>query len=95
MTHTAAGWFRVVLRIVRTPRLWPTAILQFVRMIPSDWWRRPPFVPVPDPAYVRFRMETAYGHTGEATPDDVVRYLEWCRYTERARPRPRTGTEGP
>jgi hypothetical protein len=52
-------------------------------MIPPDWWRRRPFLPVPDAAYVRFRIETAYGPMGEATPDDVVRYLEWCRETER------------
>jgi hypothetical protein len=83
MTHRTARWFPVVLRIVRSPRLWWTAIRQFIRMIPSDWWRRRPFLPVPDAAYVRFRMETAYGHTGATTPDDVVRYLEWCRRNSR------------
>jgi hypothetical protein len=45
------------------------------------WWRRPPFLPVPDPDYLRFRLETAYGGTGEGPfePADLVAYLRWCR----------------
>jgi len=43
------------------------------------WWHRPPFLPVPDEAYVRFRLQTAYGQRGEPHPEDVVSYLRWCR----------------
>jgi hypothetical protein len=34
---------------------------------------------VPDRAYVRFRLETAYGTKAEPAVADVLRYLEWCR----------------
>ncbi len=44
-----------------------------------------PFLPVPDRAYVRFRMETAYGARGTPRVEDLVTYLEWCRDTERIR----------
>jgi hypothetical protein len=54
-------------------------------MTAPDWWRRWPFLPVPDAKYVRYRMETAYGSARPPEPDDVITYLEWCRESERAR----------
>ena len=41
------------------------------------WWRRWPPLPVPDEALWRFRMETAYGGSGEAVPEaaDVVSFI--------------------
>jgi hypothetical protein len=45
----------------------------------ADWWRRPPFLPLPDPAYIQFRLETAYGVSGRPEPADLVAYLRWCR----------------
>lgn len=67
--------------VLAHPTLWPTALRQARRLAPARWWRRPPFLPVPDAAYLRFRLETAYGGTGERGPDgaDVVTYLRWCR----------------
>jgi hypothetical protein len=74
------GWQREIIRAVASrPGLWPTALRQAVRMAPRGWWRRPPFVPVPDPSYLRFRLQTAYGNDGEPTAEDVVAYLRWCR----------------
>jgi hypothetical protein len=43
------------------------------------WWRRPPYLPLPDPDYVRFRIQTAYGNHGTPAGDDLVAYLNWCR----------------
>ena len=44
------------------------------------WWRKAPFLPLPDEDYFRFRMVTMYGGEGGAPrPDDLVAYLEWCR----------------
>ena len=43
------------------------------------WWRRAPFLPLPDPAYLRFRLETQYGGDREPDPADLVTYLHWCR----------------
>jgi hypothetical protein len=86
-TFTQRFWFPEILAVVRRPRLWPTAWRQWLRMIPRRWWRRPPFLPVPDRAYVRFRIETAYGHEWRKAPrgaaTDLVTYLEWCRASDR------------
>lgn len=44
----------------------------------TGWYRRPPFLPIPDRDYVRWRMDTAYGSPDAVPPvDDVVRYAEW------------------
>jgi hypothetical protein len=79
MTHDSTFWFQVLRDLARRPRLWHTAVRQFVRMIPHRWWRRPPFLPLPDPAYVRYRIETAYGPRGRPEATDVITYLDWCR----------------
>jgi hypothetical protein len=48
--------------------------------VPSGWYRRAPFLPVPDRAWLRFRLVTAYGDPGHAPePDDVITWLEWSR----------------
>lgn len=46
------------------------------------WWRRVPFLPLPDVPYLRWRMYTAYGHE-EAVPPagDVIRFARWRRET--------------
>ncbi|MGZ4678053.1 MAG: hypothetical protein ACXVJ7_13040 [Acidimicrobiia bacterium] len=71
------------LAVARTPSLWPTAVRQGIRMIPRGWWRRRPFLPVPDPDYLRFRLETQYGAEGVVDPADVLVYLRWCRDADR------------
>jgi hypothetical protein len=62
------------------PSLWVTAARQALTLAAGGWWRRPPFLPLPDPAYLRFRLQTAYGDSGrDPVPADVVTYLRWCR----------------
>jgi hypothetical protein len=63
------------------PWLWWTALHQLVRVARPGWWRRAPFVPIPEPSYARFRIETAYGADGVPCAHDLVSYLEWCRRT--------------
>ena len=42
------------------------------------WWRAAPFLPLPDPSYLRWRMYTAYGDEAAIPPvDDVVRFARW------------------
>jgi hypothetical protein len=72
-------WVVAVSGVLRRPALWPTAVSQAVRLARPGWWRRPPFLPLPDRDYVRFRMQTAYGSAGNPAPDDLVAYLKWCR----------------
>ena len=68
----------VVAAVVRRPRLWGTAISALTAFAPRGWWRRRPFLPIPDEEMVRWRVATAYG-SSETTidPADVVTYLEW------------------
>jgi len=62
------------------PRLWGVAVRQCLRLAAPGWWRRWPPFPAPDPSYLRFRMQTAFGdRAGGPAPADVVAYLEWCR----------------
>lgn len=62
------------------PGLWWEAVRQLRRLVPSRWWRHPPFLPVPDRAWLGFRMLTQYGDPRAVpAPDDVVDFLRWCR----------------
>lgn len=66
--------------VVRRPSLWWTALRQLRRMVVPGWWRRAPYLPLPDRTYLRFRLVTAYGGEGGAPrAEDVVTYLHWCR----------------
>jgi hypothetical protein len=76
----AAWMLRAAVAVLRHPTLWFTALRQLVVLARRGWWRTAPFVPVPDRAYLRFRLQTAYGDPTRAPePDDVVTYLHWCR----------------
>ena len=66
--------------VAARPWLWPAALRQATRLAPSGWWRHRPFLPVPDPAYLAFRLQTMYGDPGhQPVAADVVAYLRWCR----------------
>jgi hypothetical protein len=66
--------------VLLRPRLWRTAVVEVRRLAPNGWWRRRPYLPVPDAAYLRFRMQTQYGDADhEPKPEDLVAWLEWCR----------------
>ena len=78
--------------LVRRPSLWLTALVQMFRLAPNGWWRRAPFLPVPDERYLQFRMETQYGDAMHSTePRDLVTYLAWCRSYQRDLRRRRAG----
>ena len=75
----------VVSAVVRHPSLWCTAVGQMRRLAPTRWWRRAPFLPLPDRRYLEFRLLTQYGdphHRPES--EDVISYLRWCRHWNRA-----------
>jgi hypothetical protein len=79
---TLSAGAAAVAAVAARPGLWPTALREARRLAPAGWWRRPPFLPLPDRAYLRFRLETQYGSADHRpVPADVVSYLEWCRQT--------------
>jgi hypothetical protein len=70
----------VAAAIVRHPSVWPVAARQWRRTVPGGWWRRRPFLPLPSPEYVRFRLLTQYGEERTApSAADVLHYLRWCQ----------------
>jgi hypothetical protein len=86
MTAAAPRWGATARATVRAvaghPSLWPVAASSVFRLARRGWWRRWPPVPLPDEAYWRFRLETAYGGTrpdSDPSADDVRSYLRWCR----------------
>jgi hypothetical protein len=46
------------------------------------WWSAPPFLPLPDATYLRWRMYTAYGSEDAVPPlEDLLRFVRWRRET--------------
>lgn len=74
----ASFWVRAAWLVLLRPRLWGTALHQGMRLARPGWWRRAPWLPLPDADYLAFRFETQYGG-GSPRPRDLVDYLEWCR----------------
>ena len=72
---------RAIAAVLPHPSLWRTGLHQVRVLAGPGWWRHAPFLPLPAPDYLRFRMETAYGGAGdqEPRPADLVTYLRWCR----------------
>lgn len=84
--EASASWpglfARLALRAVVNPRL----ALDLIRLTYSfrarDWYRRPPFLPLPPREYVRWRMFTAYGDEDAVPPvEDVINFARWRRET--------------
>lgn len=63
---------------VRRPRLIPHLLGASWAFRARDWYRRPPFLPMPSASYLRWRMETAYGDP-DAVPtlEELERFLRW------------------
>ena len=76
-------WLRLALlltlRSLRRPRLAAHLIRIAWRFRSTSWYRRFPFLPIPDSTYLRWRMYTAYGDY-DAVPSvtDVERYARWA-----------------
>jgi len=84
--QASASWSalatQLTLRAIVNPRL----ALDLARLAWSfrarDWYRRPPFLPLPPRDYLRWRMFTAYGDEHTVPPlEDVVRFARWRRET--------------
>ncbi len=64
---------------IRRPGLIPALLGMAWAFRARDWTRRAPFLPLPPRAYMRWRMETAYGDP-DATPpaDELERFVRWA-----------------
>lgn len=72
-----------MLTLVRRSLLHPSLGVALLRVNwrfrSRSWYRRPPFLPLPDPEYARWRMYTAYGSADAVPPArDVERYARWA-----------------
>lgn len=77
-------WTSLALRLAARAALNPRTAADLVSLAWSmrrrAWYRRPPFLPVPPPEYVRWRMYTAYGDENAVPPlADVLRFARWRR----------------
>ena len=76
-------WLRLGLllaaRALRHPELVPRLLRISWRFRSDAWYKRFPFLPLPDPTYLRWRMYTAYGDY-DAVPSvtDVERFARWA-----------------
>jgi len=72
----------LLLRGVVNPRLALDLLKAAWAFRRRHWWRRPPFLPLPDSEYLRWRMYTAYADEAAVPPvDDVIRFARWRRET--------------
>jgi hypothetical protein len=75
-------WARLTLallaRAIRRPADGLALLRVAWRFRTRGWYRRFPFLPLPDAEYLRWRMHTAYGdHHAVPPADDVIRYVRW------------------
>lgn len=80
------SWLRLTtvlaLRSLRRPRLAADLLRVAWRFRARGWYRRPPFLPLPAPEYVAWRMHTAYGdHHAIPPAEDLERYARWVGRT--------------
>ena len=84
LSGTGGGWLRLLLRLAARAAINPRLAVDLWRAAWSfrarDWYRVPPFLPLPPTEYVRWRMHTAYGdEVAVPSADDVVRFARWRR----------------
>ncbi len=80
------SWFRLSARLAARALLDPRLALDLLRTAWAfrrrEWWRKSPFLPVPDRTYLRWRMYTAYADENAVPPtEDVIRFARWRRET--------------
>ncbi|MEO8575089.1 MAG: hypothetical protein ABI556_00250 [Gemmatimonadales bacterium] len=77
------SWSRLSLTLAGRSLTRPALAIALLRVAwrfrSRGWNRRFPFLPLPDPTYVRWRMYTAYGDYDAIPPAaDLERYALWA-----------------
>jgi hypothetical protein len=71
---------RLALRGLLNPRVGIDLLAMTWAFRRREWWRTPPFLPLPDQEYLAWRLHTAYGDQHPApAAEDVVRFARWRR----------------
>ncbi len=77
--------FKLTLRAAIRPRLAVDLIALTWGFRAHDWYRKPPFLPLPPSDYLKWRMYTAYGDDRAVPPlEDVIRFARWRRKLPRS-----------
>lgn len=81
-------WTSLALRLAArgavNPRIATDLLTMAWAMRRRNWLERPPFLPLPPPEYVAWRMVTAYGREDAVPPlEDVLRFARWRRHITR------------
>ena len=79
-------WTGLTLALVPRALVNPRLALDLLRALWAfrrrGWWSTPPFLPLPDETYLRWRMYTAYGSEDAVPPvADVIGFARWRRET--------------
>jgi len=79
-------WLSLTIRLAARAIVNPRLALDLLRTASAfrrrEWWRKSPFLPLPDRTYLRWRMYTAYGDEDAVPPlRDVVGFARWRRET--------------
>jgi hypothetical protein len=77
------SWSRLSLALIGRSIIRPSVGVDLLRVAwrfrKRQWYMRFPFLPLPDPTYIRWRMYTAYGDYDAVPPArDVERYARWA-----------------
>jgi hypothetical protein len=68
----------VAARALVRPRLLANLVATGWRFRRRDWFRRPPFLPLPPHDYMRWRLHTAYGDEhGAPSAGELEAYVRW------------------
>lgn len=76
-------WFRLAATLAARGAVRPLLALALLRVAwrfrARGWYRRAPWLPLPDRTYLRWRMYTAYGDPDAVPPiGDIERYARWA-----------------
>lgn len=88
MPDRSSSWVALVAALTARAAVNPRLALDLLRTAWAfrrrRWWRVAPFLPLPDPTYLRWRMFTAYGEEEAVPPvEDVIAFARWRRETMR------------
>ena len=78
---------RIFARVLTRPPLLMLVLKTAWQFRRRDWYRRPPFLPLPPADYVRWRLHTAYGDEHSwPTANELDAYLRWVARMRSAQP---------